>query len=326
MTIRKVVLMCVMVVAVAIPLTALGSPADDYPSKSLEFVSQTPGASMDNLGRLIISIIQQEKLLSQPIAVNNKGGGGGAVQMAYMLSKKGSPYHFFGTSTNLLLGTPMLEKLPYSCKDFVPIVNLSLDGSLLYVRADSPFRTVKDLIAEAKKKPKTLRMATSTVTSGESMTGKALQRSQGAEWNIAYFNGDPEVATNVLGGHVEFAIGNPNFVFDHIRAGKIRALMAVAPKRYTQGPLKDVPTIGELGMGEPLVARRAFLGPPEMPDYAVNKLVAVFKKVSEHPTWSKFLDDNMQQSAWMDAQALGAWISSEAPKHRQRLVDVGLIK
>ena len=117
MTIRKVVLMCVMVVAVAIPLTALGSPADDYPSKSLEFVSQTPGASMDNLGRLIISIIQQEKLLSQPIAVNNKGGGGGAVQMAYMLSKKGSPYHFFGTSTNLLLGTPMLEKLPYSCKD-----------------------------------------------------------------------------------------------------------------------------------------------------------------------------------------------------------------
>lgn len=325
---RMVVLvgLIVFIAAAGIPVFGQSGREADYPNKPIEFVSQTAGASMDILVRVLINVIQENKILPQPIAVNNKGGAGGANQMVYVLGKKANPYVFFGTSTNLLLGTPMLEKLPYSHADFTPIAVLSYDGSVVYVRADSPFKTIQDLVAEARKRPKGLTMATSSVSSGESMTGRALQKNLGIEWNIVYFSGDAEVTTNVLGGNIDFAIGNPNSVIEHIRAGKIRALMANAPKRYANSYLKDVPTIVELGFGEAYVARRALLGPANMPEYAVKKLEDAFYKATQSPQWAKFLEDNLQTSEWMGSEAFGKWLDAEAPKHRQRLLDAGLLK
>lgn len=328
MKFRMVVLISLIAViaSVGVPVFGQVGRETDFPNKPIEFVSQTAGGSMDILVRLLINVIQENKILPQPIAVNNKGGAGGAAQMVYVLGKKANPYVFFGTSTNLLLGTPMLEKLPYSYADFTPIAVLSYDGSVVYVRSDSPFKTIQDLMAEAKKRPKGLTMATSSVSSGESMTGRALQKNLGLEWNIVYFAGDPEVTTNVLGGNIDFAIGNPNSVIEHIRAGKIRALMANSPKRYANSFLKDVPTIVELGFGEAYVARRALLGPPNMPDYAVKRLQDAFHKATESPQWAKFLEDNMQTADWMGSEAFEKWLVNEAPKHRQRLMDAGLLK
>jgi len=328
MKFRKAILISVITVISLLGLPAFGQAgkAADFPSKPLEFVVQGAGASMDILGRLLSNIIQENKLLSQPIVINNKGGAGGANQMVYVLGKKADPYVFFGTSTNLLLGTPMLNKLPYSYTDFTPIAVLCYDGSLVYVRSDSPYKSIQDLVADAKRRPKQLTMATSSVSSGESMTGRALQKNLNVEWNIVYFATDAEVVTNVLGGNIQFAIGNPSSVIEHIRAGKLRPLMANSPKRFGSSYLKDIPTITELGYGEAYVARRAILGSPNMPDYAVKKIEEAFKKALESPQWTKFLEDNMQESDWMDSNTLGKWLVEEAPKYRQRLLDAGLLK
>ena len=155
--------------------TAMGADrAADYPSQPIEYVTHVPpGGSMDVVGRLMQKVIKEEKILSQPLVIVNKSGSGGAVSYGYVFERKGNPYIVLAVTSNSFLGTPLREKLPYNYKSFTPICNFISDGSVLVVRADSPYKTVDDLIADARKRPKKLNQAGASFTSNENMMGKS---------------------------------------------------------------------------------------------------------------------------------------------------------
>jgi tripartite-type tricarboxylate transporter receptor subunit TctC len=299
-------------------------PSADYPSKSIEIVVQTsPGGSNDVYSRMVGGIIEREKILSQPMVVTNKVGGGGAVAMAYAFERKGNPHLILCVSVSFII-TPLIENLPYNYKSFVPIANLISEGSVMVVRNESPFKTIDDLVAEARKRPKQLIMGIGAPTSNEAMMGQSMQKVKGVQWNFIPFSSEPEALNNILSGSVDFIFLNPVLVMDHVRAGKLRVLLAGAPVRYPQ--FKDAPTIREAGMGEPFMTNRGFVGAPNMPDYAVKKLEAAFKKVMQHDQFKKYMGEMGMIPAYMSLNEYGKFLEEENNRWNERLRELNLLK
>jgi putative tricarboxylic transport membrane protein len=301
-------------------------PSAAYPSRPIEYVTQSaPGSHTDVYCRTISDVIQKEKLLNQPIVIMNKQGSGGAVASGYLFERKGNPYIIQAVTTSSFLLLPLLEKLPYNYKSFTPVANMILDGNVLVVRSDSPFKTANDIIAEAKKRPKELIQGGGSFSSAASMMGRSLQRLKGVQWNFISFAGvEPEALLNVLSGNVHFAFLPPSIVLDHARKGKVRALLTAAPKRFPE--FKDVPTMQETGMGEPIVSYRGIVGPPNMPDYAVKKLEAAFKKVMESDRFKKYMGEMMMMPWWLSSDEYSKLLDKSNDQWKELLKEVDLLK
>ncbi|HEX9787588.1 MAG TPA: tripartite tricarboxylate transporter substrate-binding protein, partial [Candidatus Binatia bacterium] len=137
------------------------------PSRQIEAVVHTgPGGGSDLLARAIAEMLQKEKLISQRMQVVNKSGGGSAVAMSYLAEKKGEP-HTIGFFTGVWVTNPLTTtEATVTVKDLTPIVRLILEPAVIAVKADSPYKNMKDFIEAAKKSPNQLRQ------SGGSITGR----------------------------------------------------------------------------------------------------------------------------------------------------------
>ncbi len=301
------------------------SAAESYPNKPIEYVTHTPpGGSMDVVGRVMQKVLNEEKILPQPIVIVNKPGSGGSVSYSYVFERKANPYVVLAVTSNSFLGTPLREKLPYNFKSFTPICNIIADGSILVVKADSPYKSVDDLIADAKKRPKTLAQAGSSFTSNENMMGRSIQKTKDVQWNFISFKSDPEATLAVLGGNADMQFGNPSSIIEHIKAGKLRILLAGAPARYPM--FKDILTIKEAGLGVPVVTYRGFVGPTGMPDYAAKKLEVAFKKVFDSPQFKKYMDETLQLPYWLSAAEYGKFLQEESDRTLAWFEDLGLMR
>jgi len=307
-------------------VTANGAnPADDYPNKPIEFVThQPPGGSMALLGRLMDKIMKEGKILSQPLVVVNKQGGGAGIALGYVYERKANPHVLLAVGSNSFLATPLREKVPYTYKSFTPICNLIADGAVLVVRSDSPFKTVDDLIAEARKRPKQLNQSGSSFVSNESLMGKSIQKVKGVQWDYISFPGDAEATLAVLGGNADFQFVNPSGIVEHVKAGKLRVLLNGAPSRYDD--FKDVPTIKEAGLGDPIILYRGIAGPPDMPEYAVKKLEAAFKKAMGNMQFKKYTDDALMQTFWLSSKEYSKFLDEENVRYKGWLDELGLLK
>ena len=307
-------------------VTAIGADrAADYPNQPIEYVTHVPpGGSMDVVGRVMQKVIKEEKILSQPLVIVNKSGSGGAVSYGYVFERKANPYIVLAVTSNSFLGTPLREKLPYNYKSFTPICNFISDGSVLVVRANSPYKTVDDLIADARKRPKKLNQAGASFTSNENMMGKSIQKVKGVQWDFISFPSDPEATLAVLGGNADFQFGNPSGIIEHVKAGKLRVLLSGAPARYPM--FKEIPTIQEAGLGVSITTCRGFVGPPEMPEYAAKKLEAAFKKVFESAQFQKYMADTLQLPFWLSSAEYGKFLQEESDRTKGWLDELGLLK
>jgi putative tricarboxylic transport membrane protein len=141
---------------------------------------------------------------------------------------------------------------------------------------------------------------------------------------ISFAGTDTEAILNVLSGNVHFAFANPSFAIDHVRAGKLRVLLAGAPNRFPQ--FKDIPTTKEAGMGDPIVSYRGLVGPPNMPDYAVKKLEAALKKIVETNRFKKYMEDVSAQPAWMSSNEYGMLLDKLNDRWKELLKDIDSLK
>ncbi len=172
--------------ALLCPNWAEAGDASKYPWKPIEWLTHSaPGSPGNILGLLIIQINQEEKIFSQPVFLTQKAGSGMANAFSYMYEKKGEDHLWASVPSALVLGTPLTIKVPYSCKDFVPIANLATDGSVLVVSSKSSYKTIDDFINEARKRQNQLSQAVSSLTSNEAMMGRitsSVSSSRSACW------------------------------------------------------------------------------------------------------------------------------------------------
>jgi putative tricarboxylic transport membrane protein len=294
------------------------------PSRPIDFVVHTgPGGGNDVLARRISVITDQEKLLPVRLQVVNKPGGGSVTAMNYMLEKKGEPLTIAAFANTWVTAPMTSAEAKVSWKDMTPIARLVTEPAVIAVKADSPYKTLRDFIEAARKNPGKLKQSGGSPLSRDGVMRHLLQKTAGVQWAFISFPGGGERIAALLGGHVDLMIVEPQEAGEHIRNGNMRVIAQVAERRLKAYP--DVPTVREAGYDVPYYAVfRGIVGPPAMPPEAVAYYEEFFGRLVKTSAWRKYLDENSFEDAFQRSGEFATFIDDFANRVRPLLSDVGV--
>ena len=302
------------IAAVSLATLLCGAPAvaqDFVPTRPVELVVHSaPGGGSDVFAKAVVEMAEREKLLAQPFVIVNKTAGASAQAMDYLAEKAGDG-HVIAVFTNTWIATPLTRKeAARTVKDFTPIVRLVLEPTIAVVRADSPYRTLPDFVAAARKDPGKLRQAGGSATAIESLTGLLIQSATQSQWTFIMTPAVADRMANLIAGRVDIVIPQPQDANEFIAAGKLRPIVAFTEKRLRILP--DVPTVREQGVDMPIIANvRGILGPPAMPAGAARYWQEFFARLAATPSWKRYLEDNQVEDVFMRGEAMSPFLDEQ---------------
>jgi putative tricarboxylic transport membrane protein len=280
-------------------LGGLAQAQSKYPAKAIDMiVPYAPGGGTDIMFRTIEKIISQYKLVPQPVNIINKPGGGGAIGKAFCLSRPADGYTYtcfdIGTVSQQIDGK---AKWDYR-KDFSYVARIVSDINLLIAKADAPFNSAKDLVEAIKKKgPKSISIAGTSIGGPDQFANIALNKATKQQFNFVPYNSGGEVATNLLGGHVDAAWANPNECIGQLEAKQFKILGVATEKRSPLFP--NHPTLREQGYDAISLQTRSMVGKAGIPMEAVDYWVRVLDKVRNTPEWKEYLKKFLLDDGWL---------------------------
>ena len=269
------------------------------PTKPIEMVVHTgPGGGSDVLARTIVVMLEKEKLLPVRMQVVNKTGGNAAVAAAYLAEKKGET-HTLGLITSVWIATPLTSaEAKVTLRDLTPVARLVFEPAVFAVRADSPYKTMRDFIEAARINPGKLKQSGGSLTSRDSIMRQALQQHTGTKWAFVSFQGGGERVAALLGGHVDMMIIEPQEAGEQIRAGKMRVLAQITDKPLPSYP--GVPTLKEAGYDVSVPPQiRALVAPPGIPKDVIAYWEDLFDKLHNTASWQKYVADNQLEEGFL---------------------------
>ena len=300
-----------------------------YPSRPLEIIAPAgAGGGWDTLARTINRTLEVEKLYTQPMSVINKVGGGGAVGLAYIFQKKEDDYELIVYSPPLIINT-INKTFTQSYKELTPLAKLITDYQIFIVKADSPYKTFNDLLAALKKTPSALKFA--GASSPGSMDHLAMCKMAHAAGinpkDLVYvaFNNAGEALTALLGGNVAFASSGVGEMVGQLQAGTVRAL-AVTSSARRGGPMKDVPTVKELGLNTTYEVWRGIFGAPGMSKDAQAWWAKTLKTMAGTKTWKESLEKLQWVDAYADAGEFAKFLEDDYKSYQSLMVTLGFAK
>ena len=303
---------------------ALAWAQEFAPSRPVELVVHTAlGGGSDVFARAVIEMAEKEKLLPQPLRVVNKTAGASAQAMGYLAQKRGDG-HTIAVFTNTWLATPLTKKdAAHTVRDFTPLARLVLEPTIAVVRADSPYKTLADFVAAAKKSPGSLKQAGGSVTAIESLTGLLIQSATGAKWAFISTPAVSDRMSNLLAGRVDIIIPQPQDVNEHLVSGKMRAIAAITERRLSVLP--NVPTVKEQGIGIPIIANvRGIVGPPGMPAGAARYWEDAFARLARTASWKKYVEENQVEDVFLKGNELAPYLEEQIGLMRRVLREAGV--
>ena len=293
------------------------------PSKQIEAVVHTgPGGGSDIFARAIAEMLQKEKLITQRMQVVNKSGGGSAVAMSYLAEKK-SETHTIGFFTGVWVTNPLTTKeATVTIKDLTPIARLVLEPAVIAVKADSPYKDMKDFIEAAKKSPNQLRQSGGSVTGRDNLMRLLIQKATGAQWTYISFPSGGERLSNLLGGHVQMMVIEPQEAGEQIRAGNLRVIASLTEKRLPTLP--NVPTIKEQGIDVTIIPQaRGVVAPPAAPKEVVQYWEGVFDRFAKSASWKQYVEQNQFEEGYLKGPPLGKFFDDLTVLMRNVLKEAG---
>jgi tripartite-type tricarboxylate transporter receptor subunit TctC len=298
------------------------------PTKAVEFVIPAgTGGGADQMARLLQGIVVKHNLMKQSLIPINKSGGAGAEGFLDVKDSKGNPHKIVITLSNLFT-TPLANPLPFSWKDLTPVAMLALDQFVLWVNADTPYNSAKDYIEAAKKAgPGKFKMAGTGSKQEDQIITVALEKATGAKFTYVPFKGGGDVATQLVGKHVDSTVNNPIEAVAQWRAGKLKPLcvfddtrMPYKAKVTDKQSWSDIPTCKEAGVPTDYVMLRGIFMPPGVPKDAVDFYVELFKKVRDTPEWKEYMERGAYNQRFMTGPEFAEWVAKAEQEH------VGLMK
>ncbi|VFR49069.1 Tricarboxylate transport protein TctC [plant metagenome] len=256
---------CCAVAGAAVSAPVLG--ADTYPSNPVKWIVPFPaGGSTDIFARVLGESMQRE--LGQPMVVDNRGGAGGGIGAA--MAANAAPDGYTITSATVsthAINASLYPNLQYDpVKSFAPIILLGYVPNVLVVNADSPFKTVQDLIAAGKSRE--LTFASNGNGTSQHLTGELFKKQTGIAFAHVPYRGSPQALQDLMGGRVDFMFDQ---TFSLIQSGKVRALAVSSDERSPLLP--DVPTLQEAGVKDfKVLSWHALYAPAGTPDAIVARL------------------------------------------------------
>jgi tripartite-type tricarboxylate transporter receptor subunit TctC len=262
-------------------------PADaqQYPSRSLlVIVPYGPGGGSDISARLLAQDLEPN--FGKPVTVENRAGGGGWIGWGSLAASKpdgytigyiAAPNLYAGYLDRSIAGGARKENL----ESFTPLINHVFDYNMWGVRAESKYKTIKDVIEDAKSRPNTISLNGGGHGTDDHIAILSMEAATGTKFVVPHFRSTAEGMTQVLGGHIDILAANVSEAAENVRTGKIRGLGVMAPERSKYMP--NVPTFREQGFDQVWAISRGVAGPANLPKDVEAKLIASLEKTITSP-------------------------------------------
>jgi tripartite-type tricarboxylate transporter receptor subunit TctC len=265
-------------------VASLGSVHAQFPERPVQLMVAFPAGGSTDVGARVVASIA-EKILGKPMVVINRGGAGGQVGWTEFARQKPDGYYIGYINlpaTNTVVLDPE-RKATFGVDAFHPVINHVLDPGIIWVRADSRFKTVKDLVDEAKAKPNTIRAATTGILSDDHLAMLMLEEAApGAIFRIVHLAGGADQLKEILGGNIDVAFDNVGSIAPRVKSGELRALVVMDHQRSKFMP--DVPTSKEVGYPTVISSStRGIAVPRGTPPAVIKTLETALRKAMEDP-------------------------------------------
>lgn len=244
--------------------------AQSFPTKPVHiFVPYAAGGGVDILARTLGDVVSRQ--WGQAVVVENRPGAGGVLASQALVSAPPDGYTLIVVASGHATNPFLYPKIPYDTfKDFTPISLLASSPNILLVRADSPFKTLSDMIAQAKAKPGSLSFAHAGTGTSTHLAGELLKSLAKIDVEAIPYKGGAPAINDLLGGQISMSFNNGPESVGQLQAGTIRALAVTTASRAPFLP--DVPSMGEAVPGYDTEVWWGLLGPAGMPPDLVAKL------------------------------------------------------
>jgi tripartite-type tricarboxylate transporter receptor subunit TctC len=318
----------VLMLFVSATLAAPAAVAQDaYPSRPITMVvAFPPGGVADITARP--TAFAMEKLLKQRVIIENKPGAAGATGNAYVANAKPDGYTLLMALSSISV-IPEAERLqghtpPYELNQLAPIALISADPVVLVVRQEAPWKTVKDFVADAKKRPGGISYSSSGIFGALHMPFTLLEHATGTTlWHVPYNGGGPAVQA-LLGAQVDSTVGGPAAMIGQIRAKKFRPLASFGGKRLASLP--DVPTLKELGIDAEYYIWAGLLAPAATPATVQKKLRDAVRQAVQDPDFRNAMAKVETPINYLDAPDFRTYWDADAKKLTEAVKRVKIVE
>jgi putative tricarboxylic transport membrane protein len=319
--------------AAATLLAAPAAQAAWEPTKPVEFVVPAgTGGGADQMARLIQGIVVKHNLMKQPLVVVNKSGGAGAEGFLEVKGAKGDPHKIVVTLSNLFT-TPLATGVPFSWRDMTPVSMMALDNFVLWVNAESPYKSAKEYLDAVKAGgPNKFKMGGTGSKQEDQILTVGIEKATGAKFTYIPFKGGGEVAVQLVGKHIDSTVNNPIEAVAQWRANQLRALCVFDDKRMPY-PAKitatqswqDVPTCKEAGVPTTYTMLRGIFMPAGVSKEQTAFYVELLKKVRATPEWKDYMEKGAFNQTSMDGENFNKWLGSAEQQHRDLMKAAGFL-
>ncbi len=268
-------------VPVLLLLAAGSSFAQEFPAKGLRIVvPYAPGGGTDTVARLIAARLSTA--FNQPVVVENKPGASANIGTEFVARAPADGYTILVTAPNFTTSEALFDKLPWKFEDFVPVIHLVRYEQVLVASTQSQIASIQAMIAQAKAKPGSLTYGTPGTASNSHLGIELLKQRAGFGMQHVPYKGSGPLKNDLLGGHVPLGCDGLGGQMDLIKAGKVKALAVLSPRRSPFAP--DIPSLGEMGIND--VDATGWYGalvPAATPGVAVARLHRAFVEALQLP-------------------------------------------
>jgi tripartite-type tricarboxylate transporter receptor subunit TctC len=303
------------------------------PTKPVEFVVPAgTGGGADQMARFIQGVVIKHKLMSQPMIVVNKAGGAGAEGFLEIKGAKGDPHKIVITLSNLFT-TPMATGVPFSWKDMTPVSMLALDQFVLWVNADTPYKTAKEYIAAVKAAgPSKMKMGGTGSKQEDQIITVAIEKATGTKFIYVPFQGGGAVAVQLVGKHIDSTVNNPIEAVAQWRAGSLRALCVFDDKRMSYKAKvtdtmawSDIPTCMESGIPMDYQMLRGIFMPAGVTADQRAYYVELMRKIRATPDWIDFMEKGAFNQTTMSGAEYEKWVAAAEATHLGLMKEAGFL-
>ena len=308
-------------------LTAAAGAQEVYPSKPIALVVPfPPGGVADIVARPVADAMS--RVLNTPVVIENKAGAGGGIGMGYVAKAKPDGYTLLLALSSISI-IPEADKVTgrasmYQLDQFVGIARFTADPTVLAVRAESPWKTVQEFVADARRRPGAITYGSSGNYGTMHIPMEMFAASADLKLlHVPYTGGGPAVVA-LLGGNVDALSTGPSTVIQHVKAGKIRVLATWGDKRLASLP--DIPTLTESGFSTTFFQWAALFAPAGTPEPVLVKLRDAARAAASDPRFVAAMATVETPIQYLDAPELARFWAADAQKLGEAVRRVGKIE
>lgn len=308
-------------------VAASAQPASFPDRNVLMVVAGNPGGGLDLTGRALEQTMLETRLHPTGFVLKHMGGAGGNLAKTYVHQRSGDSYTLYVESNrayvNKLVGTTTLDH-----HDLTPIARLITEYLVWVVRADSPFKSAKDVLDKLKANPTSIAFGVGTVPSNDQMNILRPALAYGVDpkqIKIVVFKSGGDLMIQLLGGHVPVISTGLSEAIEQVKAGRVRVLTVSSPKPL-EGELARVPTWRSMGIGVEILHWRGLFAPPGVPASTVKYWDQTLAKTVQTDSWKKALDKHGWFNAYASSSQFRKDLDQEVKVYAQILGQLGMVK